>query len=193
MSPLPHGIRRAFRLALRRPRIEQEVDAEVAFHLEMRAAELVARGLTPEAAHAEALRRFGNTHHWSSAMSAVDRERAAGERRAEWLDDLGQDLRYGVRSLRRTPLFSLLAVVTLAVGIGANAAVFGVVKSVLLDALPYADAGRLVRLYGRAPDGARDDMPLSIGTMVDARERQRSFASMAAFNGTPSDAVYTGD
>ena len=147
LAQLPYGIRRAFRLALGRPRIEEEVDAEVAFHLEMRAAELAARGLTPDAARDEARRRFGNTHEWRMAMSAVDRERAAQERRVEWVDDLRQDLRYGVRSLLRTPLFSLLAVVTLALGIGANAAVFGVVKSVLLDALPYADAGRLARVY----------------------------------------------
>jgi len=190
MSPLPHGIRRAFRLALRRPRIEQEVDAEVAFHLEMRAAELVARGLTPEAARAEALRRFGDTHQWSTAMSAVDRERAAGERRAEWLDDLRQDLRYGVRSLARAPLFSLLAVVTLAVGIGANAAVFGVLKSVLLDALPYADAERLVRIHGRLLDGSIRWVPVSAGTATDVAERQRSFERIAAFEGRTRESIF---
>ncbi|HEY9450939.1 MAG TPA: permease prefix domain 1-containing protein, partial [Gemmatimonadaceae bacterium] len=61
MPDLPHGIRRAFRLALRQQPVEQEVDAEIEFHLEMRAAELVARGMTPEAARAEARRRFGDT------------------------------------------------------------------------------------------------------------------------------------
>jgi putative ABC transport system permease protein len=81
VSVLPSGVRRAFRLARRRPRIEEEVDAEVAFHLEMRAAELAARGLSPEAARAEARRRFGDVDPWRARMSAVDRERAAGERR----------------------------------------------------------------------------------------------------------------
>lgn len=76
-------------------------------------------------------------------------------------------LRYGVRSLLRTPLFSLLAVVTLALGIGANAAVFGVVKSLLLDALPYADADRLVRVYTRFLDGSYERAPLSQGTLRD--------------------------
>src|SRR5688500_10379756 len=140
MAGLPHGIRRAFRLAIRRPRIEADVDDEVAFHLEMRAGELVARGWAPEAARAEALRRFGDRKQWSMAMTEVDRERSAHEQRVEWLDDLRHDLKYGVRSLLRAPVFTLLAVVTLALGIGANAAVFGVVKSVLLDPLPFADA-----------------------------------------------------
>ena len=193
MARLPHGIRRAFRLAGGRPRIEEEVDAEVAFHLEMRAAELVARGLTPDAARAEARRRFGDPHQWSEAMSAVDRERAAQARRAEWLDNLRQDLRFGARSALGAPLFSLLAVATLALGIGANAAVFGVVKSVLLDALPYANADRVMRVYGRWRDGTNERGPLSAGTVTDVRERQRSFERLAAFEGLPRDAVFAGD
>src|SRR5688572_2946034 len=193
MPGLPDGTRRVFRLAIRRPRIEADVDDEVAFHLDMRVAELVARGWSPEAARAEALRRFGDRHHWSVAMTAVDRERSELEQRAEWFDDLEQDLKYGVRSLLRAPVFTLLAVVTLALGIGANAAVFGVVKSVLLDALPYADADRLMRLYGRWIDGSNDRGPMSVGTAMDIAERQRSFSQMAAFEGRPREAVYSGD
>ena len=193
MAGLPRGIRRAFRLAIRHPRIEADVDDEVAFHLEMRAAELVARGWAPEAARAEALRRFGNRQQWSMAMTAVDRERSAHEQRVEWLDDLRHDLKYGVRSLLRAPVFTLLAVITLALGIGANAAVFGVVKSVLLDALPYADADRLMRVYGRWIDGSNDRGPISVGTAMDVAERQRSFSQMAAFEGQAREAVYSGD
>ena len=193
MAELPNGTRRAFRLALRRPRIEADVDEEVAFHLEMRVAELVARGSTPEAARAEAHRRFGDTNHWSMAMSAEDRERAAFERRAEWFDDFRQDLRFGVRSLLRAPLFTLLAVLTLALGIGANAAVFGVVKSVLLDALPYADADGVMRGYSRRIDGSNDRGPVSAGTIMDIAVRQRSFTQVAAFEGRPREAVYNGD
>src|SRR5215204_2836295 len=187
MGGLPSGTRRAFRLALRRPRVEADVDDEVSFHLEMRVAELVARGWSPEAARAEALRRFGDRHQWSIAMTEVDRERTANEQRAEWLDDLRQDLRYAVRSLFRAPLFSLLAILTLALGIGANAAVFGVVKSVLLDALPYADPDRVVRMYGRFIAGGDERGPLSAGTVTDIADRQRSFASVAAFAGLPQD------
>lgn len=193
MPELPPGIRRAFRLGRGRPRIEDDVDDEVAFHLEMRAAELVARGWTHEAARAEAVRRFGDTRHWSVAMSEVDRERVTQERRAEWLDDLRQDVRYGVRSLLRAPVFSLLAIVTLALGIGANAAVFGVVKSVLLDALPYADAGRLMRVYTRMLDGSGERLPISPAMIADIVERERSFSSLAAFNGQATDAIYDGN
>jgi predicted permease len=193
MPSLPHGIRRAFRLAARRPPIEDDVDAEIAFHLEMRAAELVARGLSEEAAHAEARRRFGDTHHWSQAMTAVDRERAVHQDRTEWLADLRQDLHYGVRSLLRTPLFSLLAIVTLALGIGANAAVFGLVKSVLLDALPYADAGRLVRVYTRLIDGSMRRAPISPAMILDIAERQRSFTRVAAFEAKAREAILDGD
>src|SRR5687768_14132815 len=193
MADLPRGIRRAFRLALRRPPIEEDVDTEVAFHLEMRAADLVEGGLTPDAARAEAVRRFGDTRQWSDAMRALDRERAADDRRAEWRGDLRQDLRYGVRSALRTPLFSLLAVLTLALGIGANAAVFGVVKSVLLDALPYADADRLVRVYAQFEASKMERSSISPGAATDLAGRLRSFAGVAAFNFTTFDVAYAGE
>ena len=108
-------------------------------------------------------------------------------------DELTSDLRYGVRSARRAPLFSCLAVVTLALGIGANAAVFVAVKSVLLDALPYADAERLVRVYSRNLDGSEERGDLSAGTISDIAERQRSFERIAAFTNYRSEAVYGGD
>jgi predicted permease len=193
MTELPSGIRRAFRLALRRPPVEDEVNAEIAFHLEMRAAELVAQGASPEHARVEARRRFGDTHQWSQAMSAVDRERVATQRRLEWLDDLRQDLRYGLRALRRTPRFTLIAVLTLALGIGANAAVFGVVKSVLLDALPYAHPERVMHIYSRWQDGTNERGPLSAALVQDLRERSRSFERLAAYEGLPRDAVLSGD
>jgi putative ABC transport system permease protein len=189
MTPLPDGVRRAFRLALRRPRIEQDVDEEVAFHLDMRINELIARGLAPEAARHEALRRFGDTRHWSSAMKETDQRRLASERRSEWFADLRQDVQYALRSFGRAPLFTVLAVVTLALGIGANAAVFGVVKSVLLNALPYAEADRVVRIYGRMRDGSNDRVPVSAGTVTDIRDRARSFRSVTAMLGHPQDGV----
>jgi predicted permease len=191
---LPNGIRRVFRLATRRAPSAADVEDEIAFHLEMHAADLVARsGFTPAEAREEARRRFGDIQQWRTTMRAIDREHATHQRRVEWLDDLRQDLRYGVRSALRTPLFSLLAIVTIALGIGANAAVFGVVKSVLLDALPYADADRIVRVYGSLVDGSWVRAPMSAGTVADLRTRQRSFTSVAAFEGLARDAIFDGD
>jgi len=108
------------------------------------------------------------------------------------LADLRQDLRYGVRSALRAPLFTALAVVTLALGIGANAAVFGVVKSVLLDALPYRDADRLAVVHSRWRDGTNDRGPFSAGMVQDLRERNRTFERLAAYEGIPRDAVFSG-
>jgi putative ABC transport system permease protein len=186
---LPRG--RGVRPFPAKPQVE--VDDELAFHLEQRVRDYVARGMDPEAARAAALARFGDINgvRRECAQLLDDDRRAA--RRRDWLDDLRQDLRFGVRSALRVPLFSLLAVLTLALGIGANAAVFGVVKSVLLDALPYRDADRLVRVYGRFLDGSHERGPLSAGTVTDIAERQRSFESVAAFAGLPREVVYAGD
>jgi putative ABC transport system permease protein len=175
------------------PAPEVEVDDELAFHLEQRVRDYVARGMDPAAARAAALERFGDLHGVRRECAhLLDEDRRATARR-DWLADLRQDLGFGARSALRAPLFSLLGVVTLAVGIGVNAAVFGVVKSVLLDALPYADAEGLVRVYGRLLDGSIERAPLSAGTVTDIAERQRSFARLAAFEGLPRDAVYAGN
>ncbi|MFI5243169.1 MAG: ABC transporter permease, partial [Gemmatimonadales bacterium] len=170
-----------------------EVHDELAFHLEQRIRDYVAKGMDAATARATALERFGN-------VSDVQRECAqmlADERRADarrdWLADLRQDLHFGVRSAMRSKLFSLLAVLTLALGIGANAAVFGVVKSVLLDALPYGNANQLVRVYGRFKDGSEARGGLSAGQVQDIGERQRSFSSVAAFASLPSDRVLSAD
>jgi putative ABC transport system permease protein len=124
----------------------------------------------------------------------VNDQLPAGDRRAGggrgWLDDFRQDIRFALRSAARAPLFTLLALLTLAVGIGANAAVFGVVKSVLLDALPYDDADRLVRVYGRLEDGSLERSSLSAGTIADFGQRQRSFARLAHFYPTVVDVTY---
>ena len=175
------------------PAPEAEVNDELNFHLEQRIRDYIARGMKPDEARAAALERFGDLSGVrSECAELLEADRRAANRR-DWFGDLRQDIRYGTRSALRAPLFSLLAVLTLALGIGANAAVFGVVKSVLLDALPYADADRIMRIYGRFLEGDEDRGPLSAGTVTDIAERQRSFQSMAAFAGLPREAVFTGD
>lgn len=160
---------------------KREVDEELAFHLEERAKQNIASGLDAAAARAAALARFGDvTSVRDECAELLRTERRAAERR-DWLGDVRQDLRFGVRTLMRAPVFSVMAMLTLALGIGANAAVFGVAKSVLLDALPYDDADRLVRVYGRLADGTMDRTTVSAAAFTDIAERQRSFSRMTAF------------
>ena len=158
-----------------------EVDSELAFHLEQRIQTNIAKGMSPEAARRAALVRFGDVENVRDECTQLLAEDRRAEARRDWLGDLRQDAQFAIRSAVRAPLFSVLAVATLALGIGANAAVFGTVKSVLLDALPYGNADRLVRIYTPFADGPRQQGALSAGTVSDIRERQRSFESLAAF------------
>jgi len=172
---------------------QAEVDSELAFHVAERTREYIERGMSPAAARAAALERLGDiTGVRAECAQLLDEDRRA-EARRDWLDDLRQDVRFGVRAALRARLFTLLAVVTLALGIGANAAVFGVVKSVLLNALPYADADRLVRVYARMEDGSVERSSISAGVIRDLAERQRSFSRLGVFYPFTLSVTYTGD
>jgi putative ABC transport system permease protein len=184
------GIRRLFRFPSPEARVSSDVDEEITFRLEERTQKLIAQGVDPAAARAVALGEFGAVREARAELEQIGRRRVRHLRRANRWSDLRQDLKYGARSLRHAPLFTLLAIVTLALGIGANAAVFGVLKSVLLDALPYADADNLVRVYARWLDGSMERGPMSAGTVADLASRQRSFVRLAAFVDNVSDAIY---
>src|SRR5438477_8381797 len=114
---------------------DDEIQEENAAHLRMAIADKMARGASRDEAERAARAEFGNVTH----VAEVTREMQGGL----WLERLGQDLRYGWRALRRTPAFTLVAVLTLALAIGANSAMFTVVDSVLLRPLPFRDPGRL--------------------------------------------------
>ena len=126
-------------------RSDAEVTREIAAHLALLEDEYRRRGLSPDEARLAARRAMG------SVAQAKDLHRDA--RTFAWIDDARRDVAHGVRSLRRTPGFTVVAVLTLALGIGATTAVFSVISALLLRPLPYPNADRLVQLF--APDNER--------------------------------------
>ena len=158
-----------------------EVDSELRFHLEERIQANIAAGMNPEEARVAAVERFGNVDSVRDECARLLTAERKTRSRRDWFDDLRQDLRFATRAALGAPTFTLLAVLTLALGIGANAAMFGVVKSVLLNALPYNDAGRLTRIYTPIKALGEREGAISAGTISDLRERQRSFSSLGAW------------
>lgn len=126
--------------------IDADLDDELQFHLEQRIAELVAKGHSPAAAREEALRRFGDLADARAYCRAVDRGRARQERRRDWRTGWGQDLRFALRQLTRSPGFTLIAVLTIGLGVGANTAIFSAVHRLLINPLPFPGGDRLVAL-----------------------------------------------
>src|SRR5688500_14303505 len=160
---------------------EKEVDSELRFHLEARIQANIAAGMSPEEARRAAMERFGDVDGVRDECARLLAEERKTHARREWFEDLRQDLHFAARAALRAPVFTALAVVTLALGIGANAAVFGVVKSVLLNSLPYADADRLMRIRSPIKALGEDRGSLSAGTISDLRERQKSFSAFGAW------------
>src|SRR5262245_5716348 len=163
----------------RNPR-DDDLEDELRLHLELATENAQKHGGTPEDALRAARLQAGRI---AQAMEVMRDQRGL-----PWVDDLARDVRHSLNFLRRSPGFTTVALLIIAFGIGANVAVFSVVKSVLLDALPYADADRLVRVYGRLPDGSLE--ALSAGTINDISGRQQSFERLAAFHSLPIDVVY---
>jgi putative ABC transport system permease protein len=166
-----------------------EVDSELRFHLEQRIQANIEAGMSPDEARRVAMERFGDVEGVREECERLLVVERKTQRRRDWFDDLRQDFRFAARSAANAPMFTLLAVLTLALGIGANAAVFGVVKSVLLNSLPYEDAGALVRIRTPIKSIGDEVGSVSAGTLSDLRERQRSFSSLGAWL-PERDAIY---
>jgi predicted permease len=171
--------------------VEREVDSELAFHLEMRVRELVEQGMTPDAARRAALERFGDVDQITKACRDLGRRRNTDMRHAEWLTELRHDLRYAVRGLRASPGFTAVALLTLAMGIGASTTIFSVANTVLLRPFPYHEPDRIVRLYETNP--TTETFSISAPDYIDWRARVRSLSQLAAFTGENVSLLGDGD
>jgi len=156
-----------------RKRKLDEFDAEIEAHLQLEFERQRELGLSEEEARAAARRAFGNV------MQTKERFYESG--RWLWWDHFWQDVQYGVRMLRKSPGFAVIAILTLAIGIGANTALFSVVNGVLLNPLPYAEPDRLVALYTHAYQF--DKASISYPNFLDWSRQNHSFSSLAAFRG----------
>ncbi|HEX4809921.1 MAG TPA: ABC transporter permease [Bryobacteraceae bacterium] len=163
------------RFAFWRPRErEQDLERELRSNLELEAAEQEENGLTAEEARYAARRAFGNT--------TVVKEDVRDMWRWASLDRFTQDIRYGVRALRKNPGFTLTAVLTLALGIGANTAMFSVVDGVLLRPLPYTQADRLALVHVRFYPQNTEYGTMSIADYLDWKARNQAFEDVAIFS-----------
>jgi len=162
--------------------IHKEISEELQFHIDMRVEENIRRGMTPDEARRDAERRFGNPMQI--------KEQGYDVRGARWLETIWQDLRYGARMLVKNPGFTLVAVVTLALGIGANTAIFSVINALLVRPLPFAEADRLVMIWETHPDIPR--APVSIPDFQDWRAQAQSFEQMAVHSDRFRNAALTG-
>jgi predicted permease len=166
-------------------RVERDVDAELGFHVDMRTRRLVERGLDPAAARAQALRQFGDWDQVRAELLAIDTQQEKTVKRANYLAELRQDTLYAGRALRHNLGFALVVVLSLAIGIGANTAIFTLIDALLLRPLPVPDADRLVvigdpRRTNSASDGSLRTDLFSYPVYVDLSRRPPLLDGLAA-------------
>ena len=183
-------MKRSLRSWLWRVPIDQEIDEELELHIEMRTRELVARGMDPRTARDVALSRLGDIATLKRTMTDLGRKRDREMRVTLWIEELADDLKVAYRQLKASPSFTLVATLTLALGIGANSAIFALVDATLLRPLPYADPDRLVALWENGTTIKRSYVsPLN---MLDWLARGQSFEKIAGFTPAVGGMVMAG-
>jgi predicted permease len=174
---IPPGFRRVFRLPLR-GQVEQDVETELQFHLDLRIQDFIDEGMSPAAAREEALRRFGDLAHIRETCRAIGVQREQEAQRSEFLAELRQDLGYAARQMVKAPLFTAIVILTLALGIGATTTIFSLLDAVMLRPLPFPDPERLVRLWASNPQ--TDQFAVSEPDFLDWQRENKTLSEMAA-------------
>jgi len=168
-------MKRSLRSWLWRVPLDQEVDEEIAFHIEMRTRELVERGVDPAAARELVIARLGDVKRLTRTCVDLGKRRDREMRVTRWVGELGEDVKYALRQLRAAPGFTAVAVITLALGIGANSAMFALADATLLRPLPFPEPERLVMLSEIRGTGIASGSTRSIsktGRRAPARSRR---------------------
>jgi putative ABC transport system permease protein len=184
MTNVPGGFKRVFRLdRSSRADVRSSVDDELRHHLELAAEELKDEGWDPADAHREALRRFGDMDETRAYCEEMQTRMGRDERRREMmsLDEIRQDVTYALRSIRKSPGYAGLVILTLAFGIAANTTIFSVMNPYLFRALPYGDAHELVQVNQVNPTTGWDMDRFSFPQYADWKERSRAFRDLAAY------------
>jgi predicted permease len=188
----PPSAKRLFRFPFRsRSDVRTEIADEFEFHIDMRVDELVRLGAAPDDARAQALGEFGNRAAGAAACARHDDRHDRRLRIARWVDELRQDTAIGLRLLTRSPGFAAVAILTLALGIGANAAIFSALDPVLLRALPFPESDRLVQVFETLENGSLNSV--SGGVFRDWREHSTRFDSLALASGVTWNLSGRGD
>jgi predicted permease len=176
-------LRMRLRSLLLHSRVERELEKELRFHLDEEIEDGRTRGLSPEDARRAALRRLGGI--------AQIQEECRNMRKTGFVENLKQDLRYAVRILAKSPGFTLVMVLTLALAIGATSAIVSVIEGVLLRSLPYRDPAQLVRIF--TSNRAWPKFPINRNDFRDFRTRLHSFESIAAYTRNDLQLAGTGE
>ena len=169
-----HRLASIVRWMVYRTRAERDLNDELDAFVDMAAADSMRDGASPADARRSAVLHLGGVEQ------AKERVRAA--RHGAWLDEIGRDLRYALRTLRRSPVFTTVALVTLALGIGVNTAIFSIVNAVILRPIGYPHPEQLMHLTPHFPVGPRQGLRLSTPEYLEFRGMNRSFAEVGAFS-----------